>query len=152
MTLLASRGRLHTARSRNDQVATDFRLWVRDAADGLDEQLRELQAALIAGAEQHAALIMPGFTHLQTAQPITFGHHLLAYVEMFGRDRGGLPIAASGSTSRRWAPAPLPARRFPIDRQATAAALGFDRPMANSLDAVADRDFALEFWLRRRSP
>ena len=138
-------GRLHTARSRNDQVATDFRLWVRDAADGLDEQLRELQAALIAGAEQHAALIMPGFTHLQTAQPITFGHHLLAYVEMFGRDRGRFADCRQRLNESPLGAGALAGTSFPIDRQATAAALGFDRPMANSLDAVADRDFALEF-------
>ena len=138
-------GRLHTARSRNDQVATDFRLWVRDAADGLDQQLRDLQAALIAGAEQHAALIMPGFTHLQTAQPITFGHHLLAYVEMFGRDRGRFADCRKRLNESPLGAGALAGTSFPIDRQRTAKALGFDRPMANSLDAVADRDFALEF-------
>ena len=138
-------GRLHTARSRNDQVATDFRLWVRDAIDGLDEQLRGLQAALIDGAEQHAALIMPGFTHLQTAQPVTFGHHLLAYTEMFGRDRGRFADCRRRLNESPLGAGALAGTSFPIDRQATAKALGFDRPMANSLDAVADRDFALEF-------
>ena len=138
-------GRLHTARSRNDQVATDFRLWVRDAIDGLDEQLRALQATLIDRAEQHAALVMPGFTHLQTAQPVTFGHHLLAYVEMFGRDRGRFADCRRRLNESPLGAGALAGTSFPIDRQATAAALGFDRPMANSLDAVADRDFALEF-------
>ncbi len=138
-------GRLHTARSRNDQVATDFRLWVRDAIDGLDGQLRDLQAALIDGAEQHAALIMPGFTHLQTAQPITFGHHLLAYVEMFGRDRGRFADCRRRLNESPLGAGALAGTSFPIDRQRTASALGFDRPMANSLDAVSDRDFALEF-------
>ncbi len=138
-------GRLHTARSRNDQVATDFRLWVRDAVDGLDEQLRELQTVLIDRAEQHAALIMPGFTHLQTAQPVTFGHHLLAYVEMFGRDRGRFADCRRRLNESPLGAGALAGTSFPIDRQHTAAALGFDRPMANSLDAVSDRDFALEF-------
>jgi argininosuccinate lyase len=141
----AAAGRLHTARSRNDQVATDFRLWVRDAIDGLDGAIRALQAALIAQAERHAATIMPGFTHLQVAQPVTFGHHLLAYVEMLGRDRGRL-----GDCRRRLNECPLGAAAlagtaFPIDRSATATTLGFDRPAANSIDAVSDRDFALEF-------
>ncbi len=138
-------GRLHTARSRNDQVATDFRLWVRDAIDGLDAQLRDLQAALIGGGDQHAALIMPGFTHLQTAQPVTFGHHLLAYVEMFGRDRGRFADCRLRLNESPLGAGALAGTSFPIDRQHTAAALGFDRPMANSLDAVSDRDFALEF-------
>jgi argininosuccinate lyase len=138
-------GRLHTARSRNDQVATDFRLWVRDAADHIDTQLRDLQAALIARAEQHAALLMPGFTHLQTAQPVTFGHHLLAYVEMFGRDRGRFADCRQRLNESPLGAGALAGTSFPIDRKQTAAALGFDRPMANSLDAVADRDFALEF-------
>ncbi len=138
-------GRLHTARSRNDQVATDFRLWVRDAIDGLDGQLHDLQAALIGGAEQHAALIMPGFTHLQTAQPVTFGHHLLAYVEMFGRDRGRFADCRRRLNESPLGAGALAGTSFPIDRQHTAEALGFDRPIANSLDAVSDRDFALEF-------
>lgn len=138
-------GRLHTARSRNDQVATDFRLWVRDAADSIDAQLHDLQAALIARAEQHADLLMPGFTHLQTAQPVTFGHHLLAYVEMFGRDRGRFADCRRRLNESPLGAGALAGTSFPIDRKQTAAALGFDRPMANSLDAVADRDFALEF-------
>ena len=138
-------GRLHTARSRNDQVATDLRLWVRDAIDGLDGQLRDLQAALIDGAEQHAALMMPGLTHLQSAQPITFGHHLLAYVEMFGRDRGRFADCRRRLNESPLGAGALAGTSFPIDRKRTAAALGFDRPMANSIDAVSDRDFALEF-------
>ncbi len=138
-------GRLHTARSRNDQVATDFRLWVRDAIDGLDDQLRDLQAALIGSAEQYAALVMPGFTHLQTAQPVTFGHHLLAYAEMFGRDRGRFADCRRRLNESPLGAGALAGTSFPIDRKHTAAALGFDRPMANSLDAVSDRDFALEF-------
>ena len=138
-------GRLHTARSRNDQVATDFRLWVRAAADALDGQLRELQAALIEQAEEHAATVMPGFTHLQAAQPVTLGHHLLAYVEMFGRDRGRLADARARLNECPLGAAALAGTSFPIDREATSAALGFDRPAANSIDAVSDRDFALEF-------
>ncbi|MDX1484165.1 MAG: argininosuccinate lyase [Alphaproteobacteria bacterium] len=138
-------GRLHTARSRNDQVATDFRLWVRDAIDGIDAALMDLQAALIARAEEHAATLMPGFTHLQTAQPVTLGHHLLAYVEMFGRDRGRFSDARARANECPLGAAALAGTSFPIDRRATAKALGFDRPMANSLDAVSDRDFALEF-------
>ncbi len=138
-------GRLHTARSRNDQVATDFRLWVRAATDTLDGQLRELQAALIEQAEEHAATVMPGFTHLQAAQPVTLGHHLLAYVEMFGRDRGRLADARARLNECPLGAAALAGTSFPIDREATSAALGFDRPAANSLDAVSDRDFALEF-------
>ena len=138
-------GRLHTARSRNDQVATDFRLWVRDAIDALDDALRLLQGALIGRAEQHAATLMPGFTHLQTAQPVTLGHHLLAYVEMLGRDRGRMRDARARLNECPLGAAALAGTSFPIDRRATAKALGFDRPMANSLDAVSDRDFALEF-------
>ena len=138
-------GRLHTARSRNDQVATDFKLWVRDAIDGLEAGVRDLQAALIDQAETHAAIIMPGFTHLQAAQPVTVGHHLLAYVEMFGRDRGRLADARARLNESPLGAAALAGTSFPIDREATAAALGFDRPMANAMDAVSDRDFALEF-------
>ncbi|HVJ52970.1 MAG TPA: argininosuccinate lyase [Aliidongia sp.] len=138
-------GRLHTARSRNDQVATDFRLWVRDALDRHDRQLRALQKALIDQAERHAATLMPGFTHLQTAQPITFGHHLMAYVEMLGRDRSRLADCRKRMNESPLGSAALAGTSFPIDRHATAAALGFDRPMANSLDGVADRDFAIEF-------
>ncbi|MGY9006507.1 MAG: argininosuccinate lyase, partial [Alphaproteobacteria bacterium] len=140
-----SGGRLHTARSRNDQVATDFRLWVRDAMDGIDERLEALQAALIARAGEHAATLMPGFTHLQTAQPVTFGHHLMAYVEMFGRDRSRMRDARARMNESPLGAAALAGTSYPIDRRATAKALGFDRPMANSLDAVSDRDFALEF-------
>jgi argininosuccinate lyase len=138
-------GRLHTARSRNDQVATDFRLWVRDAIDRLDRQAQALQAALIDQAARHAGTIMPGFTHLQVAQPVTFGHHLLAYVEMLGRDRGRLADCRRRLNECPLGAAALAGTSFPIDRHATAAALGFDRPTANSLDAVSDRDFALEF-------
>ena len=138
-------GRLHTARSRNDQVATDFKLWVRDAIDGLGAGVRDLQAALIDQAENHAATIMPGFTHLQAAQPVTVGHHLLAYVEMFGRDRGRLGDARVRLNESPLGAAALAGTSFPIDREATAATLGFDRPMANAMDAVSDRDFALEF-------
>ncbi len=138
-------GRLHTARSRNDQVATDFRLWVRDAIDRLDGGLKALQAALIDQAEAHADAVMPGFTHLQTAQPVTLGHHLLAYVEMFGRDRGRLADARARLNECPLGAAALAGTSFPIDRDGTARALGFDRPAANSLDAVSDRDFALEF-------
>ncbi|HEX4184704.1 MAG TPA: argininosuccinate lyase, partial [Stellaceae bacterium] len=138
-------GRLHTARSRNDQVATDLRLWLRGAIDDLDLAMRDLQQALIELAETEAGTVMPGYTHLQIAQPVTLGHHLLAYVEMLGRDRGRL-----GDCRRRLNESPLGAAAlagtsFPIDRRATAAALGFDRPAANSLDAVSDRDFAIEF-------
>src|SRR5580658_10186917 len=138
-------GRLHTARSRNDQVATDFRLWLRDAIDRLDRQMQALQAALIDQAEAHAATAMPGFTHLQTAQPVTFGHHLLAYVEMLGRDRGGFADCRRRLNECPLGAAALAGTAFPIDREATAQALGFDRAAANSLDAVSDRDFALEF-------
>jgi argininosuccinate lyase len=138
-------GRLHTARSRNDQVALDVRLWVRDAIDRVEALLRDVQAALIDRAEEHAATIMPGFTHLQTAQPVTFGHHLLAYVEMFGRDRGRFADCRRRLNESPLGAAALAGSPHPIDRHATAAALDFDRPMANSLDAVADRDYALEF-------
>ncbi len=138
-------GRLHTARSRNDQVATDFRLWVRDAIDALDAMARGLQAVLIDRAEAHADWIMPGFTHLQAAQPVTLGHHLLAYVEMLGRDRGRFADCRRRLNVCPLGAAALAGTSFPIDRRQTAAALGFDAPAANSLDAVADRDFALEF-------
>jgi argininosuccinate lyase len=137
-------GRLHTARSRNDQVATDFRLWVRDACDRAVEQLQGLQKALLVRAEQHAGDLMPGFTHLQTAQPVTLGHHLMAYVEMFGRDAGRFADARTRMNENPLGAAALAGSPFPIDRHMTAQALGFDRPMANSLDAVSDRDFALE--------
>jgi argininosuccinate lyase len=137
-------GRLHTARSRNDQVATDFRLWVRDSLDGLDAGLLDLVRALLDKAREHAATVMPGFTHLQTAQPVTFGHHLLAYVEMLARDRGRIADARRRLNECPLGAAALAGTSFPIDRFATAAALGFDRPAANSLDAVSDRDFALE--------
>jgi len=138
-------GRLHTARSRNDQVATDFRLWVRDTLDGMEGALKGLQAALIDKAEIHAATVLPGFTHLQAAQPVTFGHHMLAYVEMFGRDRSRLRDARTRMNESPLGAAALAGTSFPIDRHMTAEALGFDRPCANSLDAVSDRDFALEF-------
>jgi len=141
----APAGRLHTARSRNDQAVTDLRLWVRDALDGLDAQLKDLQGALIAQAEAHADSVMPGYTHLQAAQPVTLGHHLLAYVEMFGRDRGRLADARARMNECPLGAAALAGTSFPIDRAATAKALGFDRPSANSMDAVSDRDFALEF-------
>jgi argininosuccinate lyase len=137
-------GRLHTARSRNDQVATDFRLFVRDAADGIIAAIGVLQAALVGKAEAHAATVMPGFTHLQPAQPVTFGHHLLAYVEMLGRDRGRFADARRRLNECPLGSAALAGTSFPIDRQKTAEVLGFDRAMANSLDGVADRDFALE--------
>ncbi len=137
-------GRLHTARSRNDQVATDFRLWVRDQIDGIDAALKSLQLALAKKAEAHAATVMPGFTHLQPAQPVTFGHHLLAYVEMFARDRGRFADARKRLNESPLGSAALAGTSFPIDRHKTAADLGFDRPMSNSLDGVSDRDFALE--------
>ncbi len=137
-------GRLHTARSRNDQVAVDFRLWVRDTIDALDGQMAELQRALAERALDAADMVMPGFTHLQSAQPVTFGHHLLAYVEMLGRDRGRLADARKRLNECPLGAAALAGTSFPIDREATAKALGFDRPTANSLDSVADRDFALE--------
>ncbi|MDP3592723.1 argininosuccinate lyase, partial [Phenylobacterium sp.] len=137
-------GRLHTARSRNDQVALDFRLWVRDAADRTIQQIQALQAALVAKAEPHAATLMPGFTHLQPAQPVTFGHHLMAYVEMFGRDASRFADARARMNECPLGAAALAGSPFPIDRHATATALGFAAPTANSLDSVADRDFALE--------
>jgi argininosuccinate lyase len=144
--LIGEPGRkLHTARSRNDQVATDFRLWIRDAADRIDRLLRELQAALLDRAEEHAASVMPGFTHLQVAQPVTLGHHLMAYVEMLGRDRSRFRDARARLNECPLGAAALAGTSFAIDRHATAAELGFDRPMANSIDAVSDRDFALEF-------
>jgi argininosuccinate lyase len=138
-------GRLHTARSRNDQVATDFRMWVRAAIDTIDDELRKLQSVLIDRAEAEAATIMPGFTHLQAAQPVTFGHHLLAYVEMIGRDRGRLADARKRLNECPLGAGALAGTSFPIDRAMTAEKLEFDRPMSNSMDAVADRDFALEF-------
>lgn len=138
-------GRLHTARSRNDQVATDFRLYVRGALDALDALLKDLQTALVERASEHAATLMPGFTHLQVAQPVTFGHHLLAYAEMFGRDRSRAKDARKRMNESPLGAAALAGTSFPIDRFATAKVLGFDGPMRNSLDAVSDRDFALEY-------
>jgi argininosuccinate lyase len=140
-----SAGRLHTARSRNDQIATDFRLWVRAAIDRIDAAMRGLQAALIDQAEAYADAVMPGFTHLQTAQPVTLGHHFMAYVEMLGRDRGRLADCRRRLNQCPLGAAALAGTAFPIDREATAAALGFSGPAANSLDAVSDRDFAIEF-------
>ncbi len=137
-------GRLHTARSRNDQVATDFRLYVRDVIDEVDASLAALQRAMVERALDHAGTVMPGFTHLQTAQPVTFGHHLMAYVEMVSRDRGRFADARKRLNESPLGAAALAGTSFPIDRHATAAALGFDRPMNNSLDAVSDRDFVLE--------
>jgi argininosuccinate lyase len=137
-------GRLHTARSRNDQVATDFKLFVRDALDGLDRQLIGLQQTLVEKAGKHAGDVMPGFTHLQSAQPVTFGHHLMAYVEMIGRDRGRIADARKRLNECPLGAAALAGTSFPIDRDMTARALGFDRPTANSLDSVSDRDFVLE--------
>ncbi len=137
--------RLHTARSRNDQVATDFRLWVRNATHEIDAGLRAFQSALVTRAEEHADSIMPGFTHLQVAQPVTLGHHLMAYYEMTKRDRSGFADCRSRLNQSPLGAAALAGTSFPIDRAATALALGFDGPMANSLDSVSDRDFALEF-------
>jgi argininosuccinate lyase len=137
-------GRLHTARSRNDQVATDFRLWVRDAVDRAEALLNDLQRALLEKAEANADALMPGFTHLQPAQPVTFGHHLMAYVEMFGRDAGRFRDARVRMNESPLGSAALAGSPFPIDREATARALGFDRPMSNSMDGVSARDFALE--------
>src|SRR6201992_4027898 len=137
-------GRLHTARSRNDQVATDFRLYVRDTLDETDAALAAFQYALVQRAIEHEATVMPGFTHLQTAQPVTFGHHLLAYVEMAARDRGRFADARKRLNESPLGAAALAGTSFPIDRHMTAEALGFDRPMANSLDAVSARDFVLE--------
>jgi argininosuccinate lyase len=138
-------GRLHTARSRNDQVATDFRLWVREQTDAAIAGLESLQRALLVQAKAGADWIMPGFTHLQTAQPVTWGHHMMAYVEMFGRDAGRFRDARARMNECPLGAAALAGTSFPIDREMTAQALGFDRPCANSLDAVSDRDFALEF-------
>ncbi len=138
-------GRLHTGRSRNDQVATDFKLWVRQAIDGIEDGLSDLQAALLDQAEKEAATLMPGYTHLQAAQPVTFGYHLLAYVEMFGRDRGRFADARKRLNECPLGAAALAGTSFPIDRRRTAEALGFDRPTANGLDSVSDRDFAMEF-------
>ena len=137
--------RLHTARSRNDQVATDFKLFVREAIDTILAQVKDLMLALAQRAAEHAGTVMPGFTHLQTAQPVTFGHHLLAYVEMLARDAGRLEDARKRLNECPLGAAALAGTSFPIDRFATAQALGFDRPTANSLDSVSDRDFALEF-------
>ena len=137
--------RLHTARSRNDQVAVDIRLWVRDAHDRTDEQLTALMRALLAKAESHAATVMPGFTHLQSAQPVTFGHHLMAYVEMFARDRGRIRDSRRRLNECPLGAGALAGTSFPIDRHQTAKALGFDGPTRNSLDSVSDRDSLLEF-------
>lgn len=138
-------GRLHTARSRNDQVATDFKLWVRDQLDAFEAGLISLMKALLDQAESGADWVMPGFTHLQTAQPVTWGHHMMAYVEMLGRDLSRVRDARARMNESPLGAAALAGTSFPIDRNATAQALGFDRPAANSLDAVSDRDFALEF-------
>jgi len=138
-------GRLHTARSRNDQVVTDFRLWVRAACERADHGLMALQRALFAQAEKHAETILPGFTHMQVAQPVTFGHHMLAYVEMFGRDRGRFEDARKRLNESPLGAAALAGTSFAIDRDNTAHALGFARPMRNSMDAISARDFALEY-------
>jgi argininosuccinate lyase len=138
-------GRLHTARSRNDQVATDFRLWVRVACERADQGLLALQRALFAQAERHVETIMPGFTHMQVAQPVTFAHHLMAYVEMFGRDRGRFEDAKKRLNESPLGAAALAGTSFPIDRDATSHSLGFARPMRNSMDAISARDFALEY-------
>ncbi|AHE57042.1 argininosuccinate lyase [Sphingomonas sanxanigenens] len=140
-------GRLHTARSRNDQVATDFRLWVRDAVDMVGSGLKGLQAALLARAEEHAASVIPGFTHLQVAQPVTLGHHLMAYFEMIARDRSRFADARARMNLCPLGSAALAGTGYPIDRHATAAALGFDGPTRNSLDSVSDRDFALDYLM-----
>ena len=137
--------RLHTARSRNDQVATDIRLWLRDAIDGLDDQLRALQSSLLTQADAHAETVMPGYTHLQTAQPITFGFHLMAYVQMMGRDRSRLADCRKRMNESPLGAAALAGTSHPIDRHQTATLLGFDRPMENAMDAVSARDFAVEF-------
>ena len=138
-------GRLHTARSRNDQVVTDFRLWVRAACERADRGLLELSRALLAQAETHIASIMPGYTHMQPAQPVTFGHHLMAYVEMFARDRGRFEDARKRMNESPLGAAALAGTSFPIDRAVTAMGLGFARPMRNSMDAISARDFALEY-------
>ncbi|MBD8677865.1 argininosuccinate lyase [Sphingomonas sp. CFBP 13720] len=138
-------GRLHTARSRNDQVATDFRLWVRDAIDAVDAALGHFQSALLARADEHAATVMPGFTHLQVAQPVTLGHHLMAYHAMIARDRGRFADARARLNFNPLGSAALAGTGFPLDRDATAAALGFAGPTVNSLDSVSDRDFAIEY-------
>jgi argininosuccinate lyase len=138
-------GKLHTARSRNDQVATDFKLWVRQELDQLDRALKMLQEIFINQAENHASTILPGFTHLQSAQPVTLGHHLLAYVEMIGRDRGRIKDCRRRLNENPLGSGALAGTSFPIDRDATTIALGFDQPTSNSLDAVSDRDFALEY-------
>ncbi|WP_336958193.1 argininosuccinate lyase [Sphingobium aquiterrae] len=140
-------GRLHTARSRNDQVATDFRLWVRDAIDMVEAGLAGLQRALVARAQEHADAVMPGFTHLQSAQPVTLGHHLMAYYEMVRRDRSRFADARVRMNECPLGAAALAGTGFPLDRHATAAALGFDRPTDNSLDSVSDRDFALDYLM-----
>ena len=140
-------GRLHTARSRNDQVATDFRLWVRGAIDEVLAALAAFRRVLVARAEEHSATVMPGFTHLQSAQPVTLGHHFMAYYEMLGRDRSRLAAARDRLNECPLGAAALAGTGFPIDREATAAALGFDRPTANSLDSVSDRDFALDYLM-----
>jgi argininosuccinate lyase len=137
-------GRLHTARSRNDQIATDFKLWVRDAIDDIEAALAAYQRALAEKALENASVVMPGFTHLQTAQPVTFGHHLLAYVEMAARDRGRFADARKRLNENPLGAAALAGTSFPLDRAMTAKSLGFDRPAANSLDAVSDRDFVME--------
>ena len=140
-------GRLHTARSRNDQVATDFKLWVRDAIDEADRQLQALQRALVTRAEEHAETVMPGFTHLQSAQPVTLGHHFMAYYEMLKRDRARFAAARERLNECPLGAAALAGTGFPIDREATALALGFGRPTANSLDSVSDRDFAIDYLM-----
>jgi argininosuccinate lyase len=143
----APAGRLHTARSRNDQVATDFKLWVRDAIDAVDAGLQALQVALVTRADEHAASVMPGFTHLQVAQPVTLGHHLMAYYEMIGRDRSRFADARKRLNRCPLGAAALAGTGFPIDRHRTAEALGFDGPTDNSLDSVSDRDFALDYLM-----
>ena len=140
-------GRLHTARSRNDQVATDFRLWVRDAMDMADSALAALQRALVDRAEEHAETIMPGFTHLQSAQPVSLGHHLMAYYEMVRRDRSRFTDARRRMNESPLGAAALAGTGFPIDRERTASTLDFDAPTANSLDSVSDRDFALDYLM-----
>ncbi len=140
----APSGRLHTARSRNDQVATDFRLWMRDEIDAIDAALAAFQKTLATKALEHAGTVMPGFTHLQTAQPVTFGHHLMAYVEMASRDRGRFADACKRLNEMPLGSGALAGTSFDLDRDMTAKALGFDRPMGNSLDGVSDRDFAME--------